>query len=87
MSTHDDVFNARTRLENFSGALTYYRLGALEERGVNLDRLPFTVRILLENALRHAGGELVSEADVLALGNWQPGSAAQSEAEYPFMPG
>jgi aconitase A len=87
MSTHDDVFNARTRLENLSGALTYYRLGALEERGVNLDRLPFTVRILLENALRHAGGELVSEADVLALGNWQPGSAAQSEAEYPFMPG
>ncbi|HEX7736344.1 MAG TPA: aconitate hydratase AcnA [Ktedonobacteraceae bacterium] len=87
MSTHDDVFNARTRLEGVSGAITYYRLGALEERGVNLDRLPFTVRILLENALRHAGGELVSEADVLALGNWQPGSASQSEAEYPFMPG
>lgn len=87
MSTHDDVFNARTRLEGVSGAITYYRLGALEERGVNLERLPFTVRILLENALRHAGGELVGEADVLALGNWQPGSAGQSEAEYPFMPG
>ncbi|HVU66585.1 MAG TPA: aconitate hydratase AcnA, partial [Ktedonobacteraceae bacterium] len=29
----------------------------------------------------------ISEADVLALGNWQPGSAGQSEAEYPFMPG
>jgi aconitate hydratase len=67
--------------------VTYYRLDALEERGVKLERLPFTVRILLENALRHAGGELVSEADVLALGNWQPGSAGQSEAEYPFMPG
>lgn len=87
MSTHDDVFNARTRLEGVSGAITYYRLDALAERGVNLDRLPFTVRILLENALRHASGELISEADVLALGNWQPGSAGQSEAEYPFMPG
>ncbi|HEY0756594.1 MAG TPA: aconitate hydratase AcnA [Ktedonobacteraceae bacterium] len=87
MSVHDDVFNARTRLQGVSGAITYYRLDVLEERGVKLDHLPFTIRLLLENALRHAGGELVSEADVLALGKWQPGSAGQSEAEYPFMPG
>jgi aconitase A len=51
-----------------------------------LDRLPFTVKILLENALRHAGGELVSEEEVLSLARWVPGQASQSEAEYPFMP-
>ena len=87
MPTHDDVFSARTRLEGVTGTITYYRLDVLRERGADLDRLPFTVKILLENALRHAGGELVSEKDVLALAKWTPGSAGQSEAEYPFMPG
>lgn len=53
----------------------------------DLNRLPFTVKILLENALRHAGDELVHESDMLALANWTPGSADQSEAEYPFLPG
>src|SRR5579883_3655857 len=87
MSTHKDVFNARTRLEGVTGSVLYYRLAALQEQGAHLERLPFTVKILLENALRHADGELVKEEDVLALANWKPGSAGQSEAEYAFMPG
>src|SRR5579875_3427219 len=88
MSTYNDVFKARTRLEGVPGSVTYYSLSALEARGAqNLDRLPFTIRILLENLLRHAGSELVSEEDVLALANWTPGRAGQSEAEYAFMPG
>ncbi len=88
MSIHDDVFKARTKLEGIAGSVMYYRLDALKDRGVqDLHRLPFTVKIVLENALRHAGSELVSAEDVLALANWQPGSAGQSEAEYAFMPG
>lgn len=87
MSTHEDVFGARTSLEGVAGAITYYRLGVLRDRGADLDHLPFTVKIILENALRHAGSELVSEKDVMALANWTPGSAAQSEAEYAYMPG
>jgi aconitase A len=87
MSTHEDVFNARTRLEGVTGSVLYYRLATLQERGADLARLPFTVKIILENALRHADGELVKEEDVLALANWKPGSAGQSEAEYAFMPG
>lgn len=88
MPNHEDVFKAQTNLEGVAGSLTYYRLNALKNQGVqNPERLPFTVKILLENALRHAGSELVSAEDVLALANWQPGSASQSEAEYAFMPG
>src|SRR5579885_3810562 len=87
MSTHEDVFHARTRLEGVTGSVLYYRLAALQEQGANLERLLFTVKIILENALRHADGELVKEEDVLALANWKPGSAGQSEAEYAFMPG
>ncbi len=87
MTAQQDVFGAQTALKSARGTVIYYQLAALTKRGVpGLDRLPFTVKILLENALRHAGGELVSEEDVLSLARWVPGQASQSEAEYPFMP-
>src|SRR5437667_4528794 len=82
-----DIFGARTTLQGVSRNITYYQLDSLSKRGVQgIDRLPFTVKILLENALRHAGGELVSEDDVLSLARWLPGQAAKSDAEYPFLP-
>ena len=87
MTAYNDVFSARATLKSAGGTISYYQLEALAKRGVQgLDRLPFTVKILLENALRHAGGELVSEDDVLSLARWVPGHASQSAAEYPFMP-
>jgi aconitate hydratase len=51
--------------------------------------MPVTIKILLENVLRHAGGGIVREADVVALAGWRPGAAAApgaSEIEIPFMP-
>jgi aconitate hydratase len=88
MTTHKDVFGARTTLESMYGTATYSQLEALTRHGVpGLDRLPHTVKILLENLLRQAtGGEHVTEEDVVSLAQWVPGSAAQSEAEYPFLP-
>jgi len=87
MSAQNDMFGARTTLETTQGPITFYQLDLLTRRGIQgLERLPFTVKILLENVLRHAGGELVSEEDVLSLANWVPAQAAQSEAEYPFLP-
>ena len=87
MATYKDVFGARATLESGHGTISYYRLGALAERGVQgLERLPFTVKIILENLLRNVGGELVTEEDVLALARWQPGTSAGNEAEYPYLP-
>src|SRR5213596_3934464 len=87
MTTHKDVFGARTRLHGTQGNVVYYQLDALTRHGVQgLDRLPFTIKIILENVLRQAGGELVSEDDVLSLARWLPGQAAKSDAEYPFLP-
>ena len=87
MTAYSDIFGARARLESARGAVSYYQLGALTKRGVqSLDRLPFTVKILLENALRNADGEIVTEDEVLSLARWVPGQVSQSEAEYPFMP-
>ena len=87
MTTYKDVLGARATLKGAQGPVSYYRLNALVEHGVQgLERLPFTVKIILENLLRHAGGELVTQEDVLALAHWQPGQSATSNAEYPFLP-
>ncbi len=85
--TFANTFGARTTLQTASGSVDYYRLGALAAHGARLDRLPYTLRILLENALRHHDLEpaLVSADDVLALARWQPGAVSGS-GELPFMP-
>ncbi|MCB1272503.1 MAG: hypothetical protein KDB31_13840, partial [Microthrixaceae bacterium] len=67
------------------GPTAYYRLSRLEETGVvdSLDRLPFSIRVLLENALRHAGGGYVTEDHVRAIAAWSP---TNHGADIPFMP-
>src|SRR6266851_1358178 len=87
MTAHNDVFGARAKLQGAAGNVIYYRLDALAKRGVTgLERLPYTVKIVLENLLRNIGGGLVHEDEVDSLARWVPGRAAQSETEYPFMP-
>ena len=76
-----DPFGARRPLGD--GLPDYYRLAALGDR-IDLASAPVTVKILLENALRHAGEGMVHAADVETLTAWRPGQAA--EAEIPFMP-
>ena len=83
MPVHDP-FGARAGLG--PGRPDLYRLDALEPLGVDLGRTPVTVKILLENALRHAGGGIVRPEDVEALARWRPGSAASTDIELPFMP-
>ena len=85
MTTRKDIFGARAALQGTG--VTYYQLDVLTRHGVQgLDRLPFTIKIILENVLRQAGGDLVTEDDVLSLARWVPGQASKSDAEYPFLP-
>ncbi|MDQ3514217.1 MAG: aconitate hydratase AcnA [Chloroflexota bacterium] len=69
-----DPFGARATLTTGQGTtVAYYRLGVLADMGLtDLDRLPFTVRVLLENVLRNAGGEFVTREHVEALAGWRP---------------
>jgi aconitate hydratase len=77
-----DPFGARDTLRLRDGSVDLYRL---DRAGVgDLARVPVTVRILLENVLRHAGHGIAHEADVRALASWTPRSGA--EAEIPFLP-
>ncbi len=84
-----DPFGARKTLETARGQVTYYDLAVLEGEGVQMGRLPVTVRILLENILRHAGGadpQIVTAEDVRALARWQPGTSSAQKGEIAFMP-
>ncbi|MFN3286506.1 MAG: aconitate hydratase AcnA, partial [bacterium] len=81
MSQHDP-FGARTVLPG--AGIAYYRLAALDgQLALPLDRIPFTVKVLLENVLRHAGTEPFREEDVQRMARWRPGEAGW---EVPFLP-
>jgi len=84
-ATPTDPFGALESLQLSEGTTHYYDLDVLQEQGVvdDLDRLPFSIRVLLENALRNAGGDYVSEDDVRAIAHWSP---TNSGAPIPFMP-
>ncbi|MCC6734353.1 MAG: aconitate hydratase, partial [Candidatus Omnitrophica bacterium] len=61
------------------------RLQALEKQGYNLDRLPFSLKILLENLLRCEDGHTVTTTEIEALAKWDP--KAEPDREIAFMPG
>ena len=65
--------------------MAYYRLASLAEQGVNLDRLPVTIRILLENVLRNQASDFVEPEHIEKLAFWDP--EKPEDLELPFMPG
>ncbi|HZW02170.1 MAG TPA: aconitase family protein, partial [Candidatus Deferrimicrobium sp.] len=73
---------ARALLRAGDLTATIYRLDTVSDR---LHELPFTVKILLENVLRHSATGIAGEADVAALAAWRPG--LDTDIEIPFMPG
>jgi aconitate hydratase len=78
-------FDARTTFDTGSGEAYMYRLGKLQEDGLgNIDRLPFSIKVLLEALLRNENGFTVTADDIRALAAYDPGSPIQSEI--PFNP-
>ena len=85
MSNKFDHFGASSTLDTAGGRVTYYRLTALaKETGVDLDRMPFTVKILLENVLRLSSEGAARPDDVAKLAQWHPGGNVRGE--FPFLP-
>ena len=78
MSTETkNSFNSRATLNSGSSSYTIYRLPALSARGFDLGRLPFSLKILLENLLRREDGVNVTAADIEFLANWDAEGRAQ----------
>ncbi|HVO56584.1 MAG TPA: aconitate hydratase AcnA [Dongiaceae bacterium] len=76
-------FDTRDQLHVGAQQFEIQRLEKLEKHGLNLSKLPFSLRILLENLLRNEDGRFVHAADIQALASWTPGNA---EKEIAFMP-
>ena len=85
MTANRDLTQAQKTLPTPTGPIAYYDLNsAADQLGVNLTTLPFTIRVLLENVLRHCGNGTVTEKDVETVARWAPKDA--SRADIPFMP-
>ena len=85
MSTKVDSFGTRGTFDTGSGEAVIYRLNKLAERGIgNVERLPFSMKVLLENALRNLDNFEVSEDDVVNIASWD--AKATPAVEIPFKP-
>src|SRR6185437_10036356 len=74
-------FGARAPLG--AGGPDIFRLDALEKAGIGpVSRLPFSMKILLENLLRHEDGRFVTADDISRLANWDPKSQDQREISF-----
>ena len=84
-STLVDSFGARSSLTTGSGEYDYFRLARLEEEGIgNIAEIPFSIRVLLESALRNENGREVTKEDVVALAKYEP--RRKTGTEIPFHP-
>ncbi|HWG20214.1 MAG TPA: aconitate hydratase AcnA [Terracidiphilus sp.] len=85
MSTEtSNSFGSRAKLTSGSRSYAIYRLPALEPKGFHLSRLPFSLKILLENLLRREDGVNVTAADIEFLAKWD--AKAEPSREIAYMP-
>ena len=77
-------FNSRATLRSGNKSYTIFRLPALSARGFNLARLPFSLKILLENLLRREDGVNVTADDIEFLAKWD--AKAEPSREIAYMP-
>jgi len=81
-----NAFGARSTLATSGGDIAYYSLPKLAEAGLGeIDRLPYSIRVLLEALLRNVDGFVVNEEDVANLAKWD--AKKVNQVELPFKPG
>jgi aconitate hydratase len=80
----NDFFHARDRLQVGDKEYVIYRLDALEKAGLtNLKQLPFSIRVVLEAALRQCNDKEITQTDVKNIAAWTPKAARPG---IPFLP-
>ncbi len=79
-----DSFGSRAQLPCGNKIYEIFRLDVLTKKGIQLDRLPYSLRILLENLLRHEDGKSVTADDIEFLARWD--AKAEPSREIAYMP-
>ncbi|SHN17468.1 aconitate hydratase AcnA [Gracilibacillus kekensis] len=81
--TNQNPFQAKKQFDLNGKTYNYYQLKALEEAGIgNIDRLPFSVRVLLESLIRQYDGHVIKDDHVKSLANW----GKEKGQDVPFKP-
>ena len=76
-------YQIKKLLTTKNGTFTYYSLAELDKQGYGITKLPFSIRILLENALRNFDDFAVTEENIETILQWKP---AGSDKDIPFKP-
>ena len=77
-----DTLGTRSTLTASGQSYDYFSLAKAADRYGNIDRLPFSMKVLLENMLRFEDGKTVTEADVQAIIDWQQDARSDREIQY-----
>ncbi len=84
----DDFFHARDTLKVGKNQYVIYRLDALEKAGlINIKKLPFSIRIMLEAALRQCNDREITQNDVKNIASWKPSASSLSKGGQGGRPG
>ncbi|MFM9862563.1 MAG: aconitate hydratase AcnA [Micropepsaceae bacterium] len=84
MTTHDS-FKSKKTLKVGTKTYTYYSLKAAEKNGLTgISKLPYSMKVLLENLLRHEDGRSVTKEDIQAFASWL--NEKKSDREIAFRP-
>ena len=83
MSNQPNPFNTLQAFSANGASHAFYSLPALEAAGLNVKRLPVSIRLVLESLLRNCDGKKVHEQNVRDLATWQ--ARAERTAEIPFV--
>ena len=78
-----DIYQIKKLLTTKNGTFTYYSLAELEKQGHGISKLPFSIRILLENALRNFDDFAVTKENIETILQWKPEG---SDKDIPFKP-
>lgn len=83
MTEKQDLYGIVRELDTPNGKVKYYSLSELQKQGKNIAKLPYSIRILVENALRNYDGFAITQENVETVLGWAPKPA---DKEIPFMP-
>jgi aconitate hydratase len=87
MEMYKEFFGARDVLEVEKKRYVIYRLEALEKAGLTkINKLPFSIRIILEAALRQCNDKEITQEDVRHIAAWAPKPSEGSRPGFPFLP-
>jgi aconitate hydratase len=78
-----DPYQVKRSLNTKNGTFTYYSLVELEKQGKKISKLPFSIRILLENVLRNFDDFAITQESIETILNWKP---VASDKDIPFKP-